>query len=837
MVDGTVAADGSRPSAGQRSRLVFAAVAALNLVVGALYLAAPQVTERLDPRLVRPEAGHAWTTGEPAHRLAFPYRLRSDTMAAPRASDAVLLEDGKPLGPPHSVHDDIRKLGAGRYSFWYRTLYFSTADNSDPRADGHAYTVRYDAALSPLLIWSLFVIDAAALLAFRGHVAAWTARWGTIAVAIGIAILFLRIAAAAIGLAPPLFAGSASLIDTAFVWALLLHLGLGIAVTAAIFGCGGGLVRLCRRGDPSLGDLLLGAFLPGTLLLAAAAALVLAVPHGGVLALALLACSLLPLHGYRPERAALARAGEVVLLSLPAAAALGAVMSFRWHGPTGTLAGAPLGDMTTYAAWANTLTQHLAPLPNYGVEGATAGYGHQLVPLLMAALLRFSWFDPYLFMSASLVVMLALSLAVMISLLAGSGAANSSGSLWRWTVIGLVIASPTYPSWVVESPPVAFLLPIVISTFYLSRHAVGRPIAATGTVILGAAVSKIVAAAVFVPLLLPDFRRMAVGRLKLLLPAFAVAALLIAVPLRAYLPEYLGIARFGPLSWDWIVTSRQTALPAAAAVVSYDLGAVLLAAAATRLGSPGVALAGWSGVACYFAMAFLFQAALTTVMLVVSLALIENPGRYLRARGMLIAATLLLLPRPLSFDWGGPAVVAAWVLCVGFILAVALSPIRFGWRRQGAAVFAILFLAILPAAGIGAVAAGPADDRLLFTQEMRDIWLAVRHQTPPDALVFTDQTGASEDWTGGWNSYALMAQRQFFLVSWVEAPLRWHPAARARMLQQNEAVLSGALAPSAVSLSRHYDGYFAVISNNRAPPPGAQFVYRNSRYSLYRLRG
>ncbi|MCP5143956.1 MAG: asparagine synthase (glutamine-hydrolyzing) [Gammaproteobacteria bacterium] len=53
-----------------------------------------------------------------------------------------LLEDGKPLGPAHSMHDDVRKLGMGRYSHWDGKLWFSTSDNSSPLRNGRSYSIR-----------------------------------------------------------------------------------------------------------------------------------------------------------------------------------------------------------------------------------------------------------------------------------------------------------------------------------------------------------------------------------------------------------------------------------------------------------------------------------------------------------------------------------------------------------------------------------------------------------------------------------------------------------------------------------------------------------------------
>ncbi len=60
-------------------------------------------------------------------------------------SQSVLLEDGKPLSQPRSVHQDIIKRGRGRYSHWTKTsLYFSASDSSDPRTNGRRYELVSD---------------------------------------------------------------------------------------------------------------------------------------------------------------------------------------------------------------------------------------------------------------------------------------------------------------------------------------------------------------------------------------------------------------------------------------------------------------------------------------------------------------------------------------------------------------------------------------------------------------------------------------------------------------------------------------------------------------------
>jgi hypothetical protein len=65
----------------------------------------------------------------------------SDSNDAPIRSAAILCEDGKPLGPAHTSHDEIRRLGNGRFSHWGERVYFSASDNSDPNLNTRAYWV------------------------------------------------------------------------------------------------------------------------------------------------------------------------------------------------------------------------------------------------------------------------------------------------------------------------------------------------------------------------------------------------------------------------------------------------------------------------------------------------------------------------------------------------------------------------------------------------------------------------------------------------------------------------------------------------------------------------
>ncbi len=65
----------------------------------------------------------------------------TDSPDHPQRSTAVLCEDNKPLGKPHSLHDEIAEKGGGRYSHWGGAVYFSTVDGSDPNLNGRSYTL------------------------------------------------------------------------------------------------------------------------------------------------------------------------------------------------------------------------------------------------------------------------------------------------------------------------------------------------------------------------------------------------------------------------------------------------------------------------------------------------------------------------------------------------------------------------------------------------------------------------------------------------------------------------------------------------------------------------
>ncbi|WP_256010066.1 pectate lyase family protein [Desertivirga xinjiangensis] len=68
------------------------------------------------------------------------FKTPGDTDAKKTQSILKIYENGKELGPAHSLHRDVKISGKGRFSHWGNELYFSASDNTNPRTNGRKYT-------------------------------------------------------------------------------------------------------------------------------------------------------------------------------------------------------------------------------------------------------------------------------------------------------------------------------------------------------------------------------------------------------------------------------------------------------------------------------------------------------------------------------------------------------------------------------------------------------------------------------------------------------------------------------------------------------------------------
>ena len=120
------------------------------------------------------------------HGIGFAYIAPTDhpeLSSDQHPSAARLFENGKPLpGPANDLHDDIRQIGQGRYSFWHDYVYFSASDNSDPRTNGRSYEFSYpwpisDARAHVLYYTTISVVILVAVLLFLWTNERMRGRW------------------------------------------------------------------------------------------------------------------------------------------------------------------------------------------------------------------------------------------------------------------------------------------------------------------------------------------------------------------------------------------------------------------------------------------------------------------------------------------------------------------------------------------------------------------------------------------------------------------------------------------------------------------------------------
>ncbi|RZL51224.1 MAG: pectate lyase [Pedobacter sp.] len=79
-----------------------------------------------------------------AYKLSNALSTSGDSNSQPKLSTLRLFENGIELNPAHSLHQDIRDLGKGRFSHWGNTLYFSASDNTNPLTNGRKYVYTLD---------------------------------------------------------------------------------------------------------------------------------------------------------------------------------------------------------------------------------------------------------------------------------------------------------------------------------------------------------------------------------------------------------------------------------------------------------------------------------------------------------------------------------------------------------------------------------------------------------------------------------------------------------------------------------------------------------------------
>jgi hypothetical protein len=121
----------------------------------------------IDVQRTTPAGGHAYWAPIAVSESSW-IRVIPDSSARPRESRLQLFEDGRPLGPAHSQHADIRAKGRGLYSHWGEGVYFSSSDDFDPRENRRNYSALVYGSPSEGLLFGSIVLLALSGLLRRG---------------------------------------------------------------------------------------------------------------------------------------------------------------------------------------------------------------------------------------------------------------------------------------------------------------------------------------------------------------------------------------------------------------------------------------------------------------------------------------------------------------------------------------------------------------------------------------------------------------------------------------------------------------------------------------------
>jgi hypothetical protein len=836
-----------------RALLLFVAIA-VSLASFFSRLWAPHFELKLESSAITPELGLAYATSLPQPRLFFPLIIPTDATGE-ASSNLELRENGLLLGPAHSIHADIRSQGHGRFSHWDNALYFSTSDGTDPRVNGRAYVATTSAKLSQLALGAILASDLTIIFFLRRWILALLARhWKLAAGAavVGVCTAAVVIASGIFGVINP--TGSPAKYP-GLVLSIAAHTALGCALALAQWAMGSGIARaLLPKTGTSYAQIILLGFPLSLFLLAVLTVMALVVPYGSIAALSLWAASIVPLVRWPIERAPSLSLLKVLPSLLVLSFAFGCWMSLLWHGPTAVIPGASSGDQIFYssAVWAITANPILTGWPNLAAEGETYFYSNFLFASVGAALARILPLDSFLFVcSTAAAAVLGTGLAIHAYFV--ERPPLRIVTLETSILILALISAGRTSYWIVNSPPVACVVPLTVAVWFWTmrgRHCdMAASIAITASII-GSALSKVTSAATLTTLafveLIPHLRRIPrASQVVLALLAVAGAAYA-SLMLVEYLPMFLrliglGITTIGPRSYDYIVHwgySIRTAWP----YMAQDAGFLLMIVAAFRLVNWREASAITLGLILALAYPFLFWVNFMCVVIILALAAIADAAVLRRSRWLVVVALVLVSPPMIVTDEAGFSSGLVWCAIITAVALVTIDAARLpparlpAFQALVASMFLVLTLSVLVASARGTLVLNSGwPGSAALTPQVRDIWLAVRERVPADALIFTDQTGHDPGFTSGWNTYVLNGQRQVYIASWVQSQqLRTNPAATEARLRINDDVLSGQLDPAQVKTSRQYGSFFAVVSTGRSPLSRWQQIYANSDYALYR---
>lgn len=642
----------------------------------------------------------------------------------------------------------------------------------------------------------------------------------------------------------------------AYLKPVLLHAGYGILLFVAIIGSGYASLSLTARALRLNTDDLNVFALPAGLIVCLAVSLLSLTGTGGRFAAgAILAATVL--GSWRKRKSIPALPAYTAVFTVLLAVAFGSHLAFMWRPATAEYAGAiDIGDLTIYTGWYYSLEKSLFPFYNFGAEGDFVwSYFNNLHNVYALALNFLPQFDIYLFITASLGTFYILSVAWMVRMLHAyrSSMGYLDLSMSRVLIVCILfVAGARYPSWIAESPPVVFMVPIVLAVMYSVARAEGGPgrlAFALVFALVGSAMGKVVSVAVTgaytgLKYLQRVVRHPKPVHLVYFLIAASASAIYAAYMIWKFGNYFLPELDVGPESWHRLQRKGWSGFHQVIPTLLKDLGLIVVLAGIFQLRDRALFFACTIGLACHFVFPFLVTPTPTAILVLVAGYILVTREIPKTAGILILIGALLILPHHLRRDPGQHYMTLVWMIALAPAVYLALRTSMENLsakalRRKSSP--ALILLSSILTVGLSLAAVADADLRLgkkrhlAVSTALYDIWLKTRRLTPEDALIFTDQTGEEKGRLSGWNDYALMAQRQFYLSSWSVSSLRYDARKRQSRLANNAAVLSGTISPATLQLSRFYSSYYAVVTVDQPIPASFKQVYGNAEFALYEI--
>lgn len=564
---------------------------------------------------------------------------------------------------------------------------------------------------------------------------------------------------------------------------------------------------------------------------------------------------------------------KTLLLIYALNVALSAHLGLLWRLPSENIRGTvDLGDLAYLTGAFHSLKISLYPWMSYSVEGEYFHPFNQLQNFLALGFDSIPGFEISLFLTTSVSLFFCLSTVFVIANMYRYRIAVGSAPLdaaTTCTIILLLCTAIRYPSWLVETPPVAFAVPLALSIVYLidrGKERVGFYYLAIPAAVIAFALSKVTIITVFG---LYGFSMLSVrtwsdrsraGLIALVIGSAMIAAFS-ALLLMLFWHKFISFATvndFGPPSLQTFHyyllkgTRLLKAIRKTTPAFTFDLGLLLLVLGVWRLRSYSLFIAILGGTLLYYSYSYLFYptAAAAFILTLGWLLLCATQQAAIHRRAMIYFAVsgALVLCSYFMRDPGGWLLVLIWTSTFGGSLVLLLygettsasgSKLRCRWSAFGDtwryALSAIALMSVFAHANGDLRFDIP--NRQVVPLSLSDLWVNVRHFTPLDALIFTDQTGQNPTRLEGWNDLSMMAARQFYISSWATSFLRGDATARSKRLVDNSAVLDGKIRPEELQskLHRSYSSYYAAVRTSYPVPVTFEKIYSNDDYVIYRI--